>query len=213
MNEIVIIGAGGFGREVKWLIERINSTQEKLMWNLLGFIDDNLNLGDIVDGLPVIGNIEYLKKLDKEINVVCAVGNSKIRKSIIGNLKHNKNLNFPNIIDPSLISSNLVTMGQGNIICAGNIITVNVGIGDFCIVNLNCTIGHDAVIEDYVTVFPNVNISGNVTVGEQSEIGTGSKIIQGLKINPNCIIGAGSVIVRDLICRGTYVGVPAKLIK
>ena len=81
--------------------------------------------------------------------------------------------------------SSFVSMGEGNIICAGNILTVNVVLGDFVILNLSCTVGHDAVIESFVTVYPGVNISGCVKIGQGVELGTGSKIIQGIAVGSN----------------------------
>ena len=86
-------------------------------------------------------------------------------------------------------------------------------IGDHVIVNLDCTIGHDAVIDDFVTIYPSVNVSGNVLIGECSELGTGTQIIQGKKVISNTIIGAGAIVVKDCLESGTYVGSPAKKIK
>ena len=103
--------------------------------------------------------------------------------------------------------------GKGNIICAGNILTVDIQIGDFNIINLDCTIGHDAILISYVTVYPGVHISGMVTIGAESEIGTGTQIIQGTRITDQVIIGAGSTIIRDIEEAGTYVGSPVRRIK
>ena len=104
-------------------------------------------------------------------------------------------------------------IGDGSIICAGTIATVDIEIGKHVIVNLDCTIGHDAKLEDYVTVYPSVNISGFVTVGEETEIGTGTQIIQGIKIGRESIIGAGAVVLKELPEKCTAVGSPAKVIK
>ena len=111
-----------------------------------------------------------------------------------------------------MIISNRVNIGEGCIICAGNIITVDITIGNHVILNLDCTVGHDAKIYDYVTINPSVNVSGNTVVGECCEIGTGTKIIQGKKIMNNIIVGAGATVVKDLVEIGTYVGCPAKRI-
>ena len=207
MKDIVIVGAGGFGREVEWLIERINNTN--LEWNILGFVDDNIEKGKIVGHSKVIYNINDLTNIDKKLNVAIAVGNAKTRKLLFDKLKNNLNISFPNLVDPSVISGD-IDIGKGNIICAGTIITVNVKIKDFTIINLDCTIGHDDIINDFVTIYPSVNVSGNVEIGECTEIGTGTQIIQGKNICNNCIIGAGAVVVKNIIKAGTYIGVPAK---
>lgn len=207
LKDLYIIGAGGFGREVAWLVERINEVQPT--WNLQGFIDDNDSLWNSTEGdMTVFGGCEYLKSLG-EVYAVCAVGSAKVRKLIIDKLK-GSNVKFATLIDPSVLVSKRVEIGEGTIICAGTIITVDIKIGKHVIINLDCTIGHDDVIEDFVTIYPSVNVSGNVMLGEGSELGTGMQIIQGKKIAANTIIGAGSVVVKDCVESGTYVGVPAR---
>ena len=119
-------------------------------------------------------------------------------------------MQFATIVDPSVILSKRVVIGEGTIICAGTIATVDISIGKHVIINLDCTLGHDDVIEDFVTIYPSVNVSGNVRVGECSEIGTGVQIIQGKKIKSNTIIGAGAVVIKNIDKPGTYVGVPAR---
>lgn len=210
MKDLYIIGAGGFGREVAWIVERINSI--KPTWNLKGFIDDNETLWGSKEGeYHVFGGCEYLSALE-DVYAVCAVGSFNVRKKIIEKLK-DTSVKFATLVDPSVLYSNSVKIGEGAIVCAGTIITVNVNIGDHVIVNLDCTIGHDAVIDDFVTIYPSVNVSGNVLIGECSELGTGTQIIQGKKVISNTIIGAGAIVVKDCIESGTYVGSPAKKIK
>lgn len=210
MNDLYIIGAGGFGREVAWLIERINEIRPT--WNLKGFIDDNEVLwGSIEDGYRVVGGCEYLMSLEN-VYAVCAIGSAKVRKAIVDKLKEN-NVRFATVIDPSVIFSKRVAIGEGTIICAGTIITVDVKIGNHVIINLDCTIGHDDIIEDFVTIYPSVNVSGNVFIGAGSELGTGMQIIQGKTVATNTIIGAGAVVVKDCLESGTYVGSPVKKIK
>lgn len=210
MKDLYIIGAGGFGREVAWIVERINSI--KPTWNLKGFIDDNETLWGSTEGeYYIFGGCEYLSTLE-DVYAVCAVGSSNVRKKIIEKLK-DTSVKFATLVDPSVLYSNSVKIGEGAIVCAGTIITVDVNIGDHVIVNLDCTIGHDAVIDDFVTIYPSVNVSGNVLIGECSELGTGMQIIQGKKVISNTIIGAGAIVVKDCIESGTYVGSPAKKIK
>lgn len=211
MMDIVIFGAGGFGREIQWLIERVN--ERSLEWNILGYIDDNVEIDTEVDGYRVLGDIEWLLECGTSLAVACAVGNSEIRKRIIDKISENKNIFFPNLIDPSVLMSIRVDMGVGNLICAGTILTVDIEFGDFNIINLDCTIGHDVNLASFVVIYPSVNISGNVEIGEGCEIGTGTQILQGKVIAKGVIIGAGSVVTKDIIETGTYVGVPTKKIK
>ncbi len=208
LKDLIIVGASGFGREVAWLVERINNRRSE--WNILGFLDDNEELvGTSIGGYPVLGGcssaVEY-----QDACFVCAVGNSKVRKKLVEKLGK---VRFATLIDPSVMMSERVTIGEGSIICAGNIITVDVAIGKHTIVNLDCTIGHDVVIEDYVTLYPSVNVSGNSHVGMCCELGTGMQIIQGKTIGECSIIGAGAVVVKDIPANCTAVGSPAKPIK
>lgn len=208
MKDIVIIGAGGFGREVQWLIERINF--EKKEWNLLGYVDDGMKKGELIDEYPVLGGCEYLLNFNEKIHATVAIGSSKTRKSVVEKLLENDNIVFPNLIDPSVLTSSKYECGIGNIICAGTIMTTDYQLGNFNIVNLDCTIGHDVKIFSYVTVFPSVNISGCVTIEDMSEIGTGTNIIQGIHIGMQTIIGAGSVVVRNIDGHCTAMGVPCR---
>ena len=130
------------------------------------------------------------------------------RKTIIDKFT-DTNVKFATLIDPSVILSNRVEIGEGSIICAGTILTVDISIGKHVIINLDCTLGHDDIINDFVTIYPSVNVSGNVEIGECSELGTGAQIIQGKRIVSNTIIGAGAVVVKDIIESNVYVGVPA----
>lgn len=208
MKDIVIVGAGGFGREVAWLIEEINIHNSQ--WNLVGFIDDNAVENTNINDYKVIGNLEWLTQ--QSYYVVLAVGDPKIKKEICKKLKGSKN-RFATLIHPSVIHSPTTSIGEGSIICAGNIITVNAKLGNHVIVNLDSTIGHDGCIKDYVTILPSVNISGNVVLNECVSVGTGTQIIQGINVGENTIIGAGSTVVKNLPENVTAVGSPAKPIK
>lgn len=210
MKDLYIIGSGGFGREVAWCVERINDVIPT--WNLKGFIDDNeTKWGAKEDEYLVLGDCEYLKQQENAY-AVCAVGNAKVRKQIIEKLS-NSGVRFATIVDPSVILSKSVSIGEGTIICAGTIITVDIEIGNHVIINLDCTLGHDDVIEDFVTIYPSVNVSGNVSVGECCELGTGMQIIQGKNIGDYSIVGAGAVVVKNIPSKCTAVGSPAKPIK
>ncbi len=211
MQDIVIIGAGGFGREIQWLIERIN--KQECAWRLLGYIDDGVEPGTIVDDLPVLGDIEYLAHYEKPLAAACAVGSAKTRRLLVEKAERNKNIYFPNLIDPAAICGERIRIGRGNLICAGNTLTVDITLGDFDIINLDCTVGHDAVLGDFVTVYPSVNISGCVRVGDETELGTGSHIIQGVPIGEHSVVGAGSVVIKEIPAWCTAVGNPAKPIK
>lgn len=213
MKKLVIIGAGGFAREVAWLVEDINAVSEE--WELLGFIDENVaNHGKVLNGLPVLGDFDYFynRGLNESIYTVCAVGNPRIKMNLVKKAVE-WGFKFVNLIHPSAMMSRHVAMGVGNIICAGNIITTNITLGNHVAINPGCGIGHDAVIKDFCTILWSVNISGNVCVGAGCQIGTKTVVIQGINIGEWSTIGAGAVVVRDIPPHCTAVGVPARPIK
>ena len=209
--KIAIIGAGGFGREVKMLIDQINNKYKQ--YEFIGYFDDAFEKKNIINGFPVLGSISDINSLEYELAIAIAVGDPKTKKSILTKIT-NKKVFFPTLIHPSvLIGKDSVTIGKGCIICSYNVITVNVTIGDFVILNLMCTVGHDTVIENFSSFMPSVNISGEVIVKEGVYVGTGAKIINQLEIGENSIIGAGSVVYKSIPANCTAVGIPAKPIK
>ena len=208
MKDIYIIGASGFGREVAWLLEELSE------WNIKGFIDDNETIqGEKINGITVIGTVDFLLGRKEETNVVIAIGNPSVRSMIYEKLKFNNNILFPNIIAKNVRIDKTIKMGIGNIICSHSILTVNIELGNFNHVNLDCTVGHDVIMNDFITVYPSVNISGNVEIGNYCEIGTGTQIIQGKSIADNVIIGAGAGVVKNIKESGTYVGCPVRRMK
>ena len=211
-RDLYISGAGGFGREVAWLVERINEVEPT--WSIKGFIDDNEAVQGTKQGnYMVVGNCEMLKNIENEVWVVCAIGASRVRRIVIDKVASYENVRFATVIDPSVMMSSSVQVGEGTIICAGNILTVDIAIGKHVIINLDCTVGHDSILEDYVTLYPSVNVSGCSLLEREVEIGTGTQIIQGKKILKGTIVGAGAVVTKDLPENCTAVGAPAKPIK
>ncbi|MCI9399210.1 MAG: acetyltransferase [Lachnospiraceae bacterium] len=204
MKNIVIVGNGGFAKETKWLIEKINTDNGQ--WNFYGYIDKNTTKEN------VLGDDEYLLNICRELFVVIAIGSPQIRMQLYEKYEKNKYIRFPNLIDPTVSMADSVKLGKGNIICAGNIFTVDIGIGDFNIINLGCTVGHDVKIGNFNTINPGTNVSGNVTIGNLADIGTGTKIIQGKRINNEAVVGAGAVVIENVPFQTTVVGVPAKAI-
>lgn len=212
MKDIAIFGVGGFGREVLTLIKDIN--REYFKYNILGFFDDGYEKGEIHNGYPVLGGLNDINKWNKELAIVVAIGNPVVKERIVKNI-NNDLITFPTLIHPSVLigDKEYVEIGKGCIICAGNIITTNIEIKDFVILNLCCTTGHDTVIHEYAAFMPSVNISGEVVIGRGVYCGTGAKIINQLQVGEYTIIGAGAVVSKSLPANCTAVGVPAKPIK
>lgn len=211
MKKLVIIGAGGFGREVKMLVDQINAVRPT--YTFVGFYDDGKEVSTLVNGFPVLGNVADLNAVNEPLVVVLALGNPVYKKNVVTMLT-NPLLSFDTLIHPSVIIGNdAVSIGKGTVICAGNIITCNISIHDFVTLNLACTIGHDTILDNFVSLMPGVNVSGEVRLGEGVYVGTGAKIINQLEIGNNTTVGAGAVVSKALPANCTAVGIPAKPIK
>jgi len=213
IKDIVIIGASGLAKEVAFLIEDIN--KEKMQWNILGFIDnDEKNVGVKLNDIPIIGTDDWLISQGKSMNIAFGIGYPNLIKKLSINYNKISFFEFPNLIHPNAIGNwNNISLGIGNIICAGNILTTSINIGSFNYINLSCTIGHDSFIGDYNVINPTVNISGGVKMENEILLGTGSQIVQYKNICSNCVVGAGAVVTNHLEEKGVYVGVPAIKIK
>lgn len=212
MKDIAIFGVGGFGREVLALIKDINRNSPK--WNIVGFFDDGYEKGLMINGYPTLGTTADLNKWETPISIAISIGNPVIKKKILNKIT-NPLVDCPTLIHPTVWigDGEFVEIGKGCIICAGNLITTNIKIGDFVILNLGCTVGHDTVIKDYAAFMPSVNISGEVTISEGVYVGTGAKIINQLEIGEYTIVGAGAVVSKTVPAHCTAVGVPAKPIR
>ena len=211
MKDLVILGAGDFGRELANVVGRINCVKSE--WNLLGFVDDNIEIqGKKIDGYSVIGTSDWLNNRQDEIYAICSLGVAKTRKKVI-NKFINKNIKWATLIDPDARLYRDSEVGEGSIICGGSILAINTKVHNHVIVNLNCTLGHDDIICDYSVINPGVNVSGKVLINECVDLGTGVKAIQGLTVGKNSTVGAGAVVIKDIPENCTAVGAPAKPIK
>lgn len=209
MKEIVIVGAGGFGREVAWLVEEINTLSPE--WRLLGFLDD-MAKGSTVEGYPILGPIEHVAELGQHVYLTCAIGDSRLRKRLVDRLAESGR-RFATLVHPGVMKSAYVSIGEGSTICAGTILTTNISIGKHCLLNLYCKVGHDSTLGDFTSCMPAVNIAGDVIIEQGCYFGLNACIINQKRVGEWSIIGAGAAVVKDIPARSLAVGVPARPIK
>jgi sugar O-acyltransferase (sialic acid O-acetyltransferase NeuD family) len=212
MHKIAIVGAGGLGKEVAMLLEQINAINTQ--WEIIGFFDDRIAIGKRINNYKILGTISEISKLEDKTAVVIAIGDSTIRAKVFSKII-NQTIYFPTLIHPSALIGNrrCVRIGNGSIVTANCILTVNIEVGKFVLLNLGSTIGHDTIIEDFVSVMPGTNISGEAMVRRKAFIGSGVQILNKVEIGANSIVGAGAVVTKNLPANCTAVGIPAKPIK
>ncbi len=195
----MIYGAGGMGRECAWIADS----------NLFGFVlrffyDDNKTISSC-NGVPILANINPIYSL------LISVAEPQARQQIVMKLKGK--YEYCNLISNSARIHENSKMGNGCIIGFDCIVSVDVNLGNHCLVNARTIIGHDSVLEDFVSLMYNVSISGNVRIGEGSLIGSGAVVLPNVNIGKWCKIGAGAVITKDIPDNSVVVGVPGKIIK
>lgn len=202
MRDVYIIGAGGHGKVV---LDIINKSEQ---FQAAAFLDDNSSLhNQVINDLKVAGSSDRALADDKA--VIFAVGNNEIRKKLF-KLMENNDLEFINAVHPDAVINSYVTQGKGNVIAAGAVINSNTKIYDNVIINTGTTVDHDCIIESHVHLSPGVNLGGNVRVKAGAHIGIGAVALPGISIGKNSVVGAGSVVTRDVPNDVKVVGVPAK---
>lgn len=211
MNDILIYGAGGFGREIACVLAAINKVQP--MWNLLGFLDDGITPGSANEYGQVLGGMDFLNEWKGNIAVAIAIASPDTVEKLV-NMVVNPQVYFPNIIAPSVFffDENNVVMGQGNILTFGCRLSCKVTLGNFNLLNGQVSLGHDVVLGNFNVLQPEVRISGETTVGDSNFFGVRAVVLQGIKIGNHTRIGTGSVVMRKTKDGVTYFGNPAKIL-
>jgi len=201
-DRLLIIGASGHGKVIADIALKMNK------WKSIVFLDDNENIKSSMR-IEVIGKSQDAIKYIGDYDVVVGIGNNEIRSKIQEGLEL-QGANIPVLVHPSAIIGQQVILGYGTVVMAGTVINCCTKIGKGCIVNTGSTIDHDNMIEDYVHVSPGVHTAGTVSIGRRTWLGVGSIVINNIRIIGDCKIGAGAVVVKNILETGTYVGVPAR---
>jgi len=206
---LVIVGAGGLGREIAVLVAQINEAGGR--WELQGFYDDRTPASPTVAGLPYLGTCADLNATPTPLAVAVALGSSVSRAAVVGRLT-SAQLSFPALVHPlvALRPAQRISLGAGCLIQQGCILTCDIKLGHFVLLNLGCTVGHDAVLEDFCSLMPHANVGGGTYLETGVYLGTNATLIHQVRVGARTTVGAGAVVVRHLPAGCTAVGVPAK---
>jgi sugar O-acyltransferase (sialic acid O-acetyltransferase NeuD family) len=213
VKKLVLIGAGGFGREVAASLVRTINWHEPT-YEFLGFLDDGtqFHTGSSIDGYPWLGNRYWILDHKDEVYCTCTVGNANLKKQIQSELMQ-QGVQFETIIEKTAYIAPHTTLGSGCVLYGGVKVSVNCNIGAGVLLNDGVKIGHDVTIGDYTSIMPDTGISGGCQIGEQVDIGGHAFIIPRKKVGDRAHIAAGSIVFSNVRAGTTVLGNPAKRMK
>lgn len=203
-DKLLIIGASGHGKVVADIALKMNK------WNTIAFLDDNKDIKWVM-GLEVIGTLANVNNYLDEFDMFVGIGNNDTRQKVFEMLE-SMGTEIPVLIHPNTTIGKKVKIRSGTVVMAGAVINCCTEIGKGCIINTGSTVDHDNRIEDFVHISPGAHLAGTVKIGKSSWLGIGSIVSNNVSIIGGCILGAGSVVVKDIKGPGTYAGVPVRRI-
>jgi sugar O-acyltransferase (sialic acid O-acetyltransferase NeuD family) len=205
---LVIVGAGGHGRETLDVVEAINAVEPR--WEVLGFAADDADADLLARrGVPLLGPPSVLADLDAAY--VIGVGDGAARRRLDDRLtgwgRHPAVL-----VHPLASTGSDVRLGPGVVLAAGARVTTNVTLGRHTQLNVAAVVSHDAVVGDHVTLSPGVLVNGNARIDDGAFLGTAAVVLPGRVVGAGAIVGAGAVVIDDVAPAATVVGVPARAV-
>lgn len=199
MKDILIVGAGGWGREAAWTLERINEREE--IWNILGFADDDpAKAHGSLEGYPMLGSVEKASADHPGAAVYVAIGDNEIRERIYRRLRGH---DFPVVIDPSADVAPTADLRHGVYVGPQAVVSSGAELGKFAIVNARAGVGHDSKVGDFAQLCPGVSLSGHTVVGARAFLGTNSCTVPGIKIGEGAKVSAGVPVYSNLAAGAT----------
>ena len=215
MIDLVIYGAGGFGKEIACLIHLQSDNAFNSKYNFIGFIDDGVEVGTEIKYGNVLGGVDFINESSEPIAVIFSIANPSILKNAFQKINQPK-VQYPNFVDPNVhfYDEHSLKMGKGNVLFNGCRFSVDVKIGDFNLFNGYVALGHDVSIGDFNVFSPSSRISGNVNIGDENFFGLNAAVLQGKRIDNRVRLGAGSILMNNATKEGAlYFGNPARRIK
>ncbi len=214
-EDLIIVGAGGFGREAVDVAEAMRSADGTPTWNVLGVADDRPSEPNLTRlsarGLRYLGTTSDVLAGAMSAYVV-GIGSPATRRDLVG-LFDRQGWSAAVLVHPAASLGTEVMLGPGTVICAGARLTTNIRLGQHVHVNPNATIGHDTTLGDFVSVNPAASISGDCTVEDGVLIGVQGVVLNRLTVGTDALVGAAACVTSDVAPGTTVVGVPARTIR
>ncbi|WP_339098322.1 NeuD/PglB/VioB family sugar acetyltransferase (plasmid) [Deinococcus sp. VB142] len=202
--DVVIIGAGGHGRELHTYVEDVNADRQT--FNLLGFVDDSPARPEQVYGTPVLGGSEWLEQ-HPDVMIFLGIGSGRARKMFTERFGAAR---LASLIHPTAQVKRNVTYGPGLQATPLSFISNDAALGVSVVVNVRATVGHDNRLGDFITVAPHAALVGSITCGDGVEVGVGAHVRQGINLGAWCVVGGGAMVIKDVQPGITVGGIPAK---
>lgn len=207
---LVIVGAGGFGREVIAIAAAVNRVAPT--WEIIGVLDDDpapTNLAGLAAiGTPLLGALDLLPGLIADgAHAVLGIGSPTIRARI--DAAHPSAV-WATLVHPDATIGPDVHLAPGTVVAPGARLSTSIHAGRHLHVDQNVTVGHDSTVGDHVRLNPQACISGAVTIGPRAVVGAAAVVLQGLSLGADSVVGAGAVVLHDVAPSTTVKGVPAR---
>ena len=209
MTPLVIIGCGGFGREVWGIAEAINDKAPR--FEVLGMVDDALS-DENEDALARLGarhlgGLDWFEDAPADVQAVIAIGSPDARRRIEERLPDRA---WATLVHPDTTIGPDVKLAQGCVVAPGARLSTSIRVGRHVHIDQGVTVGHDSLLGDFSRLNPQSCISGNVTIEAGATVGASATVIQGLRVGADALVGAGAVVTRDIEASTTVKGVPAR---
>jgi sugar O-acyltransferase (sialic acid O-acetyltransferase NeuD family) len=196
MRDLFIVGAGGFGREAVWTVERINNAAHQPLWRVVGFADDDPGKAQgNFEGYPLLGSCEKASRDYPGASVFIAIGDNTIRERVYRQLRGH---DFPAFIDPSAQVSPTTEFRHGTFIAPEAVVSVGTEIGKFVIINARAGVGHDSSVGDFSNIAPGVSLSGHTKIGEHVFMGTNSCTAPGMAVGDGATVACGTPVLKNV---------------